>query len=127
MPWWVPSFDNTMVGGLLTFLCIIIGWIVRAMLPSWKAQQDAKAKKIEKEAELADSLKVSSEKQTDLMARQVAQIHDHGIKLDNHGNMLVRVGETLDEHGELLKEIRRQRDRDRDRDPEGGDQKGRTA
>lgn len=113
MPWWVPSFDNGALASLMAFACSMAGWWIKTMLPSWRAQGDAKAKKIEKDAELAESLKVTSQQQTDLMARQVAQIHDHGIKLDSHGDLLVNHGERLSEHSELLKEIHRQVKRDR--------------
>lgn len=112
MPWWMPDFDSGMIGALLFFGMAIGGIWFHAMLPTWKAQSNAKARKIEKDAELAETLKVTSQQQTDLMGRTVAQLHDHGIKLDSHGVALNHISGRLEEHGELIKEINRQRTRD---------------
>jgi hypothetical protein len=51
-----------------------------------------------KHIELVDSLRTSTEKQTDLLEGQAVQFKIHGDTLAHHGK-------TLEEHGGLIREI----------------------
>jgi hypothetical protein len=90
MPNWVPSFDNGAVGFLFGTGALFIGWYLRTMLPAWKDQSVAKAKKIEAEAQLVDTARETqiklvklSERQTEMQSSNTNAI---GILAEKAGN-----------------------------------------
>lgn len=71
MPWWVPSFDNGALAALLTFVCGMFGWYVKTMLPAWRDQAIAKARKTEEDAKTAESTRENHAKLIDLTERSI--------------------------------------------------------
>lgn len=84
-------------GALGVFMLYVLWGIDRACKAYWpvhKARMEAQQKKIEKDSELADSLKVTTENQCGLMERLVQMADSNTQTLGQHGVILGR-HETL--------------------------------
>lgn len=71
MPWWVPSFDNGALAGLAVFVCSMLGWYCRHMMPVWKSHGIAKVRKVEEDAKTAETTRENHSKLIGLTERCV--------------------------------------------------------
>lgn len=88
---WLPSFNEGVSTGIVVFLCVTVGWLIKYFAPVWKRISEAKAKKIEAESELAESMQLVTQQQADLLGRTVGMLHDHGVILGNHSELLKEI------------------------------------
>lgn len=96
MPDWASVLLN--YGPLGIFMAYVLWGTTKGVQAYWpvhKERMAAQRKKIEADEALANSLKMTTENQTNLMERQTGMLHDHGQKLQVHGTVLERQAEIL--------------------------------
>lgn len=76
MPEWSKLLDGGVAVTVSGVACWLVVWLVRYFSPVLK-------RRLEAQAELSETMKVTSVQQTDLISRMCAMQHDHGEKLAN--------------------------------------------
>lgn len=104
--WYDPLTNSSLAVGLVGFACWGVVRFSRWIGPILHDLANKKGRVHEAQAELADSLKITQQQQSSLLERSVGMLHDHGIKLGSHGEMLTLHGHRLDHVAKTVDQIK---------------------